>query len=41
MIRRLARQHAQRLIHYIETLEAQAELIRPRTVETAMALALS
>lgn len=30
------RKHAQRLIHYIETLEAQSGLIRPRTVETAV-----
>jgi len=32
----MVRKHAQRLIHYIETLEAQAEMIRPKTVATAM-----
>lgn len=32
----MVRKHAQRLKHYIETLEAQTELIRPKTVATAM-----
>lgn len=32
----MVRKHAQRLIHYIETLEAQAEMIRPKAVATAM-----
>jgi|APSaa5957512576_1039674.scaffolds.fasta_scaffold61146_1 hypothetical protein len=32
----MIRKHAQRLKHYIETLETQAQMIRPKTVEVAM-----